>query len=370
MFVKPIISDSDFYEVQSEWITFEGKVDNKNITTSYEWQRTWWKHFKDYENKEFGYNKKLCILFLYNDENILRAIAPFCEITRIKSGLKYKTIEFLAQQWGANYLDIITDKLTEDEFSFLFSWLETNKKYDVLELKYIPVFTQNFKINTDCLTVMSACPEMDFKNYLDAEEYRQNVYSKNLKKKLRKAVNRLEKDNIKYRERIIDIKDIDINSIKAVSRSKLLDDKHCIYDEPEKEKFLKDIYYNPVFKTNIATILFDDKFVSYRINLFYNNYKYCFDASFDREYHYYELGPLTIDLNVGDTFEKKISVYCKCTGIDPYKLKFANKINRIYTFLQKGNTVKGLFWYLAKKNYNRKIAEEFEKTLEENLQKG
>jgi len=68
-------------------MNFEKKGDNKNITSSYLWQRTWWKHFGHIDNGQYGFDKKLSILFLYNDNNELRAIAPFCIVKR-----KLKTV--------------------------------------------------------------------------------------------------------------------------------------------------------------------------------------------------------------------------------------------------------------------------------------
>ena len=66
MYIKVIATDKEFNSVKNEWIDFEKKVDNKNITSSYLWQRTWWKHFGHIDNSQYGYDKKLSILFLYN----------------------------------------------------------------------------------------------------------------------------------------------------------------------------------------------------------------------------------------------------------------------------------------------------------------
>ena len=82
MYIKAITTDKEFDSVKNEWIDFEKKVDNKNITSSYLWQRVWWKHFGHIDNNQYGYDKKLSILFLYNEEKELRAIAPFCIIKR------------------------------------------------------------------------------------------------------------------------------------------------------------------------------------------------------------------------------------------------------------------------------------------------
>src|SRR5665648_747369 len=102
MYVKVISTEEEFDFVKSEWINFEKKVDNTNITSSYLWQRTWWQHFGRINNEQYGYNKKLSILFLYNEKKELRAIAPFCIVKRkLKRIFHYTVVEFIAQQWGA-----------------------------------------------------------------------------------------------------------------------------------------------------------------------------------------------------------------------------------------------------------------------------
>jgi len=98
MYISVITIDKEFDEVKNEWLDFEKKLNNQNITSSYIWRRTWWKHFRDYEKRDFGYDKRLCILFLCDKKDMPRAIAPFWEVTRKGRGVKYKTVEFTAQQ--------------------------------------------------------------------------------------------------------------------------------------------------------------------------------------------------------------------------------------------------------------------------------
>ena len=99
MYIKLIDTEAKFNEIKNIWTSFKKKINNRNISSSYIWQRTWWKYFKKYENVKFGYNKKLCILLLYDKDNVLKAIAPFCEVTRKIYFLKFKTIEFISSQW-------------------------------------------------------------------------------------------------------------------------------------------------------------------------------------------------------------------------------------------------------------------------------
>ena len=52
----------------------------------------------------------------------LRAIAPFCIVKRkFKKIFHYTVVEFIAQQWGATYLDIISSNLSKNKFDFVFN---------------------------------------------------------------------------------------------------------------------------------------------------------------------------------------------------------------------------------------------------------
>ena len=368
MYIRAITIDKEFDKAKNEWMNFEKKVNNQNITSSYVWQRTWWKHFKNYE--PFGHDKKLCILFLYNEKNELRAIAPFCEVVKKIKKLKYKTIEFITQQWGATYLDIISNGLSKEKFNFIFDWLKKNKKYDLIELKYIPQFTPNFDLYKSSITVLSGCPEIKIREYKKMKNYIQKNYSKSLRKNLQTAKNRIKRENINYHEEIISIANNDnFEKIKNVSQSKLKDNKYCVYNDSRKKIFLENIYQNPEFPNNIIKIILNNKLVSYRINFIYNKHKYCLDASYDRTYRHYDMGALSVNANIQDSFNKNLSTHCMGTGIDSYKLKFSKRITRIYTFLKRENSLKGTLLYIIKRMLNQKIENNFLKKLKINMHK-
>ncbi len=369
MYIKAITTDKEFDSVKSEWMDFEKKVNNKNITSSYLWQRTWWKHFGHIDNAEYGYNKKLSIFFLYKDKNELRAIIPFCIVKRkLKKIFHYTIVEFIAQQWGATYLDIICGKLSTEEYDFIFDWLKQNKKYDLIELNYIPENTPNFNLSRENATVMSACPEIKISNYNDMDHYIQEEYSSKLRQNLRRPKEKMKREGISYCEETLEGIDIDnFKEIENISRSKTTDNKHCIYDDLQKRAFLKNIYATPEFRGHILKVILNGKLSSYGINFIYNNWKYWFDASYDRTYPHYNLGAISADLNIKDSFEKKIETHCMGPGIDPYKLKFSKQLIKIYSFLKKGNTLKSGLIYKKKLSANKYIENNFLRELNEQI---
>lgn len=372
MYIKVIMTDDEFGQVRNEWLSFEKKVDNRNITSSYVWQRTWWKHFKDYENGKFGYDKRLCILFLYNKEDILRAIAPFCEVTRKKWGLKYQTIEFIAQQWGATYLDIVSDKLSEQEYNFIFDWLRKNKRYDLIELKYIPEFTPNFDLSENNIAVLSACPEIVSDTY---DSVRSNYYTRNLKSNLRKRQNRIKREGIDLTTTCLVSNQIldRFEEIKEVSMSKELSSKHSIYRNSRMEGFVKDLIKSYSENAMCFFVDYRSKAVAYRLGIRVSERYYDWDTAYNRkekEVENLSLGNLDTDYAIGHLFHTGTRNFCFGTGADFYKLRFSKQIVKIYTLLKKGNTSKAVPLSIIKKRRNWRIEQTFNEELKRNVSGG
>jgi len=372
MHIKVITTDNEFDEVKDEWLSFEKKVESRNITSSYIWQRTWWKHFKNYERRNFGYNKKLCILFLYSKEDMLRAIAPFCEVNRKIKGLRYRTMEFIAQQWGATYLDIISDRLSEKEYNFLFDWLKKNKRYDLIELKYIPEFTPSFDLSKKDITVLSACPEISSDTY---DSVRSNYYNKHLKKNLRRRQNKIKRERIDLATACLVSNQIldRFEEIKEVSISKGLSSKHSLYRDTWIENFVRNLVKSYSENAKCSCVEHNGKIVAYILGFEVNKKYYFWDCAYSR----YEkkiknlgLGILCQDYSIQYMLAEEIKNLCLGTGTDSDKLRFSKQTVGIYTFLKRGNSLKGKLLHIIKKRCNQKIERSFLKELKINLSKG
>ena len=109
-------------------------------------------------------------------------------------------------------------------------------------------------------------------------------------------------------------------------------------------------------ESNIIFIKIDDKNVAYRINVLFNKVKFCLDASYDRSYRKYELGSMSVDLNIKDSFNKSLDIHCLGPGIDAYKIKFTKELNYMYMYAKKGNKKLSFFlfpfikWWISKKS--------------------
>ena len=370
MYIKAITTEKEFDFTKNEWIDFEKKVDNKNITSSYLWQRTWWKHFGHVDNSQYGYDKKLSILFLYNEKKELRAIAPFCIVKRkFKKIFHYTIVEFIAQQWGATYLDFVSSDLLKNEFDYVFDWLKKNRKYDLIHLRYIPEFTSNFDLKNENVTVLSGCPEVEGESYSDV---RKKYYSKNLKHRLNRIHNKIIRENTNINNIIMNGENIlnSINNISFISKSKKYSGKHSIYLDHKKESFIKDLIFNFSGNSNCILLFYNKKLYAYNLGYYYNKKYFAMDASYNRkiiELKNYSIGNIILDKLVEDTFLKGIDNFCFGTGIDSYKLGFTKKVCKIYNVLYKGNTIKSGLIYKKKLSVNKHIENNFLKELNEKI---
>lgn len=356
--IRPIRTVEEFINFREEWIRLETETDNKNLTVSYDWLLTWWKIFGYINNNEAGHNKELLIIRAYRN-NSLVAILPLIKLYR-KKIYKISFVEFLGQQWGATYLDLISTGVSKDDLDYIFDWIKKNVKYDVLRLSYIPEDSSSRSIkNTSCI-VLSGCPSINLRKYSDFENYKERIYSKKLRQNIRTALNKMAGSDIKYECKIRKVDDESLREIIRLSASKLQDKshiKHSIYSDPNKERFIRNICH-----THPAEVLFitlNNTNVAYRLNILYNDVKYCLDASYDRDYPKYDLGTLSVHESIQDSFRKKLHIHCEGTGVDFYKLKFINEINNIYSLLEKGNTLLSPFVYKKAKGMSTTIAEKY-----------
>ena len=335
--IKLIKTISEFNSLECEWKEFERTINHSNLTSSFDWLITWWNVFKDVNNSRIGFNKQLLIVCLYEVDKLV-AIAPFLKVYRKKYGLEVSFIEFLGQQWAGNYLDIISVENETNYKDKIFIWLYDNVKFDLLLLKYIPEYSLTF--NSNELSLYSACPTIQINEYLDHDNFIKNKYSKNLKQNLRTAFNKAKKSDKAINTSVEDVDENNFKDIIKISAFKLSDRKHSIYNDEHKLLFMKKITKSLI--SNVVFVKVNNKNVAYRTNVFFNNNKFCIDASYDRKFRKFELGSISVDANLKDSFLKKISAHCFGPGIDFYKKKFTKNNVKIFIYLKKGNTLMSL----------------------------
>ncbi len=322
--IKLIRNTSEFSFIEHEWKEFEITLNHPKSTMVF------------LLNSLKNIYKDVKKLKLKNTFNLQKLFgAHFFIVYRQKFGIKVSFIEFLGQQWAGNYLDIISDTKNAIYNNEIFQWLNNNVKYDILLLKYIPQYSANF--NIDYLYLYSACPEIQIDEYSKHDEYIKNKYSKNLKQNLRTAYNRAKKSDIEIKTSIEEINQNNFNDIVQISEFKVQDGKSSMFKDENKLLFMKEI--TKVMSSNVVFVKLNKKNVAYRTNVFFNNNKFCIDASYDRDFRKFELGSISVDANLNDSSCKNISRHCLGPGLDLYKRKFTNKNVNIFIYLKQGNTL-------------------------------
>lgn len=332
--IKLFQTSKEFSSLELEWKEFEKSLNHQNLTSSFDWLYTWWNIFININNNTIGYDKKLLIICLYYNNKLI-SIAPFVKVYRRKFGIKISFIEFLGQQWSGIYSDIISDKKHTEKNLEIFNWLYKNVKFDIFFLKYIPEYSTNFK---DDLFLYSFCPEVEIRGYSNYDEYTSNKYSKSLKQNIRTAFNKAKKSGIEIQTSVEELDKENFNETIQISKFKLLDGKNFLYKDKAKLQFMEEITRK--MTSNVVFVKLNGKNVAYRTNVFFNNNKFCLDASYDRNFRKFELGSISVDANLKDSFIKNISIHSFGPGLDSYKRKFTKRNLNIYMYLKKGNTLK------------------------------
>ena len=89
-------------------------------------------------------------------------------------------------------------------------------------------------------------------------------------------------------------------------------------------------------KANIAFVKLDDVAVAYRLNFIYHHVKTCVDASYSRDYKNFDLGSLSVNLSIKDSFEQNLAIHSEGPGLEFYKLKFIKTFHSMNLFVAAG----------------------------------
>jgi hypothetical protein len=338
--LKHISDESMISELRNSWEELELESNNQSISSSFIWFYNWWVVFKNVENNKLGYNKELFIVQgFYNNKLIL--ICPLMKLDRIKYGIKITFVEFIGQQWGGLFHDIICNKDYSFNFDIIKFYINKNLKYDILHLRYI---SKKTLFNDKDLNVFGNFPEFTILNYKSYLDYINLNYSKGHKQNLRTAKNRAIRNNDILEFTKDNFNDSNFNKLIKISNSKIKSKKESIYNDINKLKFYNYIFRE--FNTNIIFVKINQVEVAYRVNLIYNKIKFCIDASYERGSLSYELGSHSLDKSIEDSFNSCLIYHSEGPGLDPYKLKFIKSSRYLFYYLKRGNSLFSFFYLI------------------------
>ena len=339
--IRIIKTSEGLAQMKGAWEELEERCNNKNITVSYQWQKIWWDIFGKAENNILGFKKSLNVLIVFKGKELV-AIFPLISLTRKFYFFRIRFVEFLAQQWGGTALDILTTGLTEEELDFIFSFLKSSLKYDLLYLRYIPDYSIHFNPKTRNMHAFSLCYEMALNdNYANITH---QFYSYNQRRSVYKNKKKVERETENIRKNLVtglELKDRYFEQCKLLSLTKNLEEgKISIYNDSLKCDFVKEYF----FRSGISYLAYyssSDEFLSYNLGVKYKNKIFAFDTSYNREKPVYRtlgLGALTYDLVV-EYFAGHADALCMGTGTDSYKSRFTRNYFKIYSYTNRGNSL-------------------------------
>lgn len=335
-----ICDDSQgFGQLRELWKRLEAVSPNFHLTASYDWLTCWWAVFANKEDVQFGYSKKLCILLFY-EENEVVAIAPLLLVTRKKFGIPFRFIEFLGQQWGASFTGILHHPDAQDIGRSLQKVLGRYWRFDTLHLSHIPLSDPVLSVTGGPkLIPFSGCPTAFMSSFANFSEYTKLIYSKHQSHNIRTLTNKAIRNGLNYTVSMEEAHIGRLPEIRRLSQSKLIDGKLCLYNDEQKLEFMTQIIQK--FASELLLVWLDGKITAYRLNISLSGWKYCLDASYDREYRLYAPGLLSLHESLKDSFARGYLVHCEGPGIDPYKAQFIPGAIPLHTIVQAGNSIFG-----------------------------
>jgi len=122
--------DLDDIELKKDWHELWNKSLNAEVFLTYEWVYVWCKHFINNHK-----NKKLFIILIYNDKNILEAIVP---LYNEKYFIFFKILKFINDK-RSDYLGFLIDKDSnfENILNSIINFLDGQNGINIIYLKQI-----------------------------------------------------------------------------------------------------------------------------------------------------------------------------------------------------------------------------------------
>jgi len=359
--VEALRTTEDILKHKDEWLKFEEKVTNLQLTNCYKYFSSFWSNFCHSELPELGISRELLVLFLRENSSLL-AIYPFCKITRKrKKVLKVISIEFIGQQLSAtNYLDIISNEIKNEAHQFVFDWLYQNEQFNYIFLNRVPDFSPNqhsvFYRNLYPITYSS---ETVLTNKQSYDEYRKS-YPKKIREKLNSLKNKIKKSNYTLNFIIKDFEEDDLCEFSRLTDYKY-QKKHIEnhYSVINKKEFIKNLYTQ--FKTKVYYLQLNDQNVAFITNMKFKNYTILFDTAYDLNYQDYSPGILLFDECIKQGINNTIDHIVFGWGIDFFKFRLCNRFVRLSGSVLPGNKMFSTYWHNQVNQKCNNMAIDFQK---------
>jgi hypothetical protein len=310
----------ELVKAKSDWNNLlEGSISN-TVFLTWEWMYSWAECF-------INGNRKLFVIFVYDDRNRLVGIAPWY-IDKINIGpTTFRQINFLGNpETASDYLDVFTEKGKEKEVAiFLYEYLygQMSKIWDCINFQDIMAeslfllnFTHKHRLQGKHFEIHhgSFCPLIFLPK---AEGDFLTTISPGRSKRFRQDLRTLRKTNL------VEIKTIQNDDIEVAVDSffKLYAEK-TEWSGSDLQKFIKQVLINSENRSYIQVdfLLANDNCIAGMLHLKYRNTLSLYLMAVDKKYNpRISVGNLLVGLCIGRAIEASLEVYDFLKGYEEYK---------------------------------------------------
>ncbi|OVE82406.1 hypothetical protein BVY04_00980 [bacterium M21] len=314
-----ISSIEDLDQIRESWKDLFRRSQSDNPFLTWEWNREWIGTFAASE----GIN-----VVVVEDQGLVVAIAPFY--------LDKSNVLFLADSLFADYMDVLSDRPSEDLFDRIFALLAEKVRWSKMALRTIPGTSANTLLIERVLkqqTHFAECRCIHENPYVDStgdfDAYVQNR-SKGIKKELRRTKNRLAKDCSDwefFEAKTPEEKDSVFDKLIEFHLQRQTDKVGTsIFGTEENRAFYRNFVKidDAPWSPHVAGISMDGRLVTASISLICGRVFYYWITSFDNSLGGGSVGNYHVKLLLEKCFREDIDRMDFMGGTEAYKLRWAD----------------------------------------------
>lgn len=326
---------------KAEWDNMLKQTNNGILFLELDWIVLWWRFF--------GGKHKLFVLIITKDQEIV-GICPLMKTNK----RFYNEINFIGGRQSGRMDFILKDELREEVLKNVFIFLRDLKGNNIIELHGMCEKSENYSLLKN-LIIVNRVPYIYsnrvfyFLNLRDKEfsSHFENRFGKKTRQTMSKKQNKLKYlGNLEYKR----ISQSDIDGVFEIHEKRWLRKAgNSSFSKAESKEFYKELisYNNIRFRTIIDAITLNNRIISFIYGFEYNNKYYFIRIAHDDDFYFLSPGELIFKKKIEECFSSKISSLDFGAGYEPYKARWTDDYEKIYTTTMPSNSLQSnLIFYI------------------------
>jgi len=333
MEVKILCDQSKFKNLENKWVEILEKSKQNNPFLTFEWQSSWWEHFK---------RENCLFVVLVSEGKDIVGIAPLMLVMRFG----FKELRFISSP-VADYEDIIAsgdDDYREKIFFAIFEYLSRNRDWDILRLKGIRLSSPNFKalervarnknrVNIKLSSHKDGAPFIDTKQTW--EKYCQGL-SRKFFSDTRRRIARMKEEDAVFSVRKVEMKnDIPLfleSLIRLHIHRRSSFQTRSVFEEPANRAFFKQVCENFFDRgwLDLSYLNLNGKTAAINLGFNYGNKFHYYIPAFDENFRKNAIARLLLFELIKVSFAKQMDCFDFMLGEEEYKKDFKPHIEPLY----------------------------------------